>query len=92
MKFAKLQPPPGEARGALETAIRIVESDPAAAAAPTPGGGAAAPPEAAARERAARRIPYGLIAAVFVPALAAYLWFLRGLPRASASPTRRRWR
>lgn len=26
VKFAKLQPPPGEARGALETAIRIVES------------------------------------------------------------------
>jgi Ca-activated chloride channel family protein len=29
------------------------------------------------------RIPYGLIAAVFVPALAAYLWFLRGLPNLS---------
>jgi hypothetical protein len=26
VKFAKLQPPPGDARGALETAIRIVES------------------------------------------------------------------
>jgi hypothetical protein len=26
VKFAKLRPPPGEARGALETAIRIVES------------------------------------------------------------------
>ena len=29
------------------------------------------------------RIPYGLIAVVFVPALAAYLWFLRSLPNLS---------
>ena len=92
VKFAKVSPTAAEARGALESAIRIVTTT---RPAPVAAGAAR---RAASRRRAmrdgkpptARRapIPYALIAAVFVPLAVALRAAAAQRRRASASRTR----